>query len=155
MTDDRQRGSHDDEQEEGVGYRRPPKRYRWPKGQSGNPGGKKKGTKSLKSELLSLMNETVEVPIRGKNKKVRMLSLMLRGLAAKGAKGHVAAADKLLALFIQAVGFDGSDKQRKKLSEADEQLLQRLMAGGLIANSAGTEAGATSSSTAHDDEEHF
>ena len=155
MADDRDGGSHDDGQEEGVGYRRPPKQYRWPKGQSGNPRGKKKGTRSLKSELLSLMNETVEVPIRGKNKKVRMLSLMLRGLAAKGAKGNVAAADKLLALFIQAVGFDAGDKERKKLSEADELLLQRLIGGSLIANSTDTEAGATSSSTAQDDEEHF
>lgn len=155
MTDDRHGGSDEDGEEEGVGYRRPPKKYRWPKGQSGNPTGKKKGTKSLKSELLSLMNETVEVPIRGKNKKVRMLSLMLRGLAAKGAKGNVAAADKLLALFIQAVGFDDDDKQRKKLSEADQLLLQRLMDSNLITKPADTEAGGSSNSMAQDDEEHF
>lgn len=129
MTDDHDDGVPQNPEEEGVGYGRPPKHSRWPKGQSGNPRGKTKGTKSLKSELLSLMNETVEVPIRGKTKKVRMLSLMLRGLAAKAAKGNVSAADKLIALFIQAVGFDESDKDRKKLSPADELLLQRLMEG--------------------------
>ncbi len=137
MTDNPQDSSDQEGEDEGIGYRRPPKQYRWSKGQSGNPRGKKKGTKSLKSELLSLMNETVEVPVRGKSKKVRMLSLMLRGLAAKGVKGNVAAADKLLGLFIQAVGFDDGDKERKRLSEADELMLQRLMDGSMNADEKG------------------
>jgi hypothetical protein len=145
----------DQEQGEPVGYGRPPTQYRWPKGQSGNPGGKKKGTKSLKSELLSLMNETVEVPIKGKNKKVRMLALMLRGLAAKGVKGNVAAADKLLALFIQAVGFDDGDKERKRLSEADELLLARLMGADLMAEPVDVRSNEPPTSTGYDDEEHF
>jgi hypothetical protein len=155
MTDDQGGNNHEDGQNERVGYGRPPKQHRWSKGQSGNPGGKKKGTKSLKSELLSLMNETVEVPIKGKNKKVRMLALMLRGLAAKGAKGNVAAADKLLALFIQAVGFDDGDKERKKLSEADELLLARLMGEDLVAEPMSGRSGDPASPTSYGDEEHF
>jgi hypothetical protein len=153
MSKDRGGDGHD-EQEDRVGYGRPPKQYRWPKGQSGNPGGKKKGTKSLKTELLALMNETVEVPIKGKNKKVRMLALMLRGLAAKGAKGNVAAADKLLGLFIQAVGFDDGDKERKKLSGSDELLLQRLLGESLVAEVV-EDASDTPLHSDLNDEEHF
>jgi hypothetical protein len=95
------------------------------------------------------------VPIKGKNKKVRMLALMLRGLAAKGAKGNVAAADKLLALFIQAVGFDDADKERKKLSEADELLLARLMGKDLVAEPMPRRSGDPASPTSYGDEEHF
>jgi hypothetical protein len=145
----------DDGPEEDVGYGRPPKKHRWQKGQSGNPAGKKKGTKSLKTELLDLMNETVEVPIKGKNKKVRMLALVLRGLAAKAAKGNVAAADKLLALVIQAVGFDGGEKERKKLSEADELLLQRLLGEEVFAGTQTSESSAAAVPASEDGEEHF
>lgn len=154
MSRERKGVGREEEQDDRVGYGRPPKQHRWPKGQSGNPGGKKKGTKSLKTELLSLMNETVEVPIKGKNKKVRMLSLMLRGLAAKGAKGNVAAADKLLALFIQAVGFDDGEKERKKLSQSDELLLQRLLGDSLIAEVV-DDASDPQPHSEPNDEEHF
>jgi hypothetical protein len=155
MSNDDDDTPNDDGPEEDVGYGRPPKKHRWPKGQSGNPAGKKKGTKSLKTELLALMNETVEVPIKGKNKKVRMLALVLRALAAKAAKGNVAAADKLLALVIQAVGFDDGEKERKKLSEADELLLQRLLGEDLRASTQSSEEGTAGIPEPQDNEEHF
>jgi len=155
MSNDHDDTPNDDGPEEDVGYGRPPQKHRWQKGQSGNPAGKKKGTKSLKTELLALMNETVEVPMKGKNKKVRMLALVLRALAAKAAKGNVAAADKLLALVIQAVGFDDGEKERKKLSEADEQLLQRLLGEDLSASTESTERGTAGIPVAQNYEEHF
>ena len=45
-----------------VGYGKPPKTNQFPKGQSGNPEGRPKHTRNLKTDLLEELNE--EIPIR-------------------------------------------------------------------------------------------
>ncbi len=38
-----------------IGFKKPPKAHSWKKGQSGNPKGRKKGTRNKKSVIISLM----------------------------------------------------------------------------------------------------
>ncbi len=40
-----------------VGYRKPPKHTRFKPGQSGNPRGRPKGTKNLKTDLIEELGE--------------------------------------------------------------------------------------------------
>jgi len=54
-----------------------------------------------------------------KHKKV-----IVKALAAKAAKGNVAAADKLLGLVIQAVGLEDERPATRRLSETDELIRQ-------------------------------
>jgi hypothetical protein len=44
-----------------VGYRCPPKEHQFQPGQSGNPSGRPKGSRSLKTELLEELREVVSV----------------------------------------------------------------------------------------------
>ena len=44
-----------------VGYGRPPQHTRFPKGQSGNPKGRPKGSRALASIWLRAMNEKVTI----------------------------------------------------------------------------------------------
>lgn len=55
-----------------VGYKKPPKQYQWKKGQSGNPKGKAKGSKSLAVIVRKLEEEDFNwdlVPVTGISKE--------------------------------------------------------------------------------------
>lgn len=91
MTDD------DDE----VGYGRPPKKHRFKPGQSGNPGGRPKKEKpgqDLRTILDRIGNEEVE--IGGRTMTLREVEL--RALQHKAAKGDVQASRHLMKLREQA-----------------------------------------------------
>ena len=112
-------GDQADEGEERVGYGRPPRQHQFKPGRSGNPRGRPKGAKGLKSELLGVINEQVTITVGGKLKRVRTLTLVLKALAAQAAKGKVAAADKLLSLVIEAFGLEDERAGAKPLSDTD------------------------------------
>ena len=62
-------GGKGDSGDGGKGYRKPPKEHQWPKGKSGNPGGRPKGSKNKKS-LLS-----PDAPLLGSDEPTRNLIL--------------------------------------------------------------------------------
>ena len=59
-----------------VGYCQPPDHTRWKKGQSGNPAGRKWGSKNLKSDFEKAANMPVTIPYNGKQKKVTMIKAL-------------------------------------------------------------------------------
>jgi hypothetical protein len=59
----------DDEDHE-VGYRNPPKASRWRKGQSGNPRGRQKGVRNLRTELAEELGEIVSISEQGLAKTI-------------------------------------------------------------------------------------
>ena len=49
-----------------VGYRKPPKATQFKQGQSGNPHGRPKGTKNLKTDLIEELGEHITLSEGGK-----------------------------------------------------------------------------------------
>ena len=49
-----------------VGYRNPPKRHQFPKGKSGNPNGRPKGSKGLKTDLKQVLGTIRTIVVNGK-----------------------------------------------------------------------------------------
>jgi hypothetical protein len=82
-----------------VGYKKPPKATRFPKGKSGNPSGRpRKARLPVDPGLLlnTIDNEEIRVKIDGKWKRMTAAEAQFRQLFAKGIKGDLATA-RLLA----------------------------------------------------------
>ncbi len=110
-----------------VGYGKPPVAHRFPPGKSGNPRGRPRGARGLKAELRAELGEWVTITQDGKSTRIRKRRLVIKALAAKAAKGNVAAADKLLSMVIQAEGIEDQRPTRKTLSDTDQLILARML----------------------------
>jgi hypothetical protein len=76
---------------EAVGYRMPPVHSRFKKGSSGNPKGRPKGARNLKSELLSEISELIVVRENGKTRKVPKLRAYIKRLSEMALQGDLRA----------------------------------------------------------------
>jgi len=66
-----------------VGYGEPPKHTQFKPGQSGNPKGRPKGRKNIKTEVLEKLNSTVTVHKNGRLRKISTRRALLEVLGAK------------------------------------------------------------------------
>lgn len=115
------------EQTEDVGYCKPPKHSRFKKGQSGNPRGRRKGSRGIKTDLHSELAATHVIHINGRPEKGTRQQLMIRTLATRAASGDVKAAALLLPLILQVFGAEDRGNDRNQLSPQDEKLLEELL----------------------------
>lgn len=114
--------------EERTGYGKPPKASRYQPGQSGNPKGRPKGSRGLRTDLDAIMAETIRLSKTGESLTVQQV--ILKALAQKAAMGNVPAAGLLLQYVITAYGFEDRREKRKTLSPQDDAILQSLLAWG-------------------------
>lgn len=122
-------GVHPDD--EPVGYARPPRHSRFRPGQSGNPSGRPKGTRSLKSDLADELAEEVRVSENGRTLVLSKQRLAVKAITAKAIKGHVPAAAKLFELLRETQGFGddaGGDGAFGRLDEDDEAVIASWLA---------------------------
>ena len=66
-----------------VGYGKPPKEHRFPKGRSGNVSGRPKSKKSGLTDISGLLNEPVKVKAGGKVREMGPFEAGLRKLAKR------------------------------------------------------------------------
>jgi hypothetical protein len=71
-----------------VGYGKPPVHSRFQKGQSGNPKGRKKGSKNLNTLVTELLDERIAVNTPAGRRNVSRVEMLLRKLIEIGAKGN-------------------------------------------------------------------
>lgn len=76
-----------DESEYEVGYRKPPKNTRFKKGRSGNPKGRSKGHKNMRTILTDVLNCNVTITENGHPRKVKYMEAFVKQMAAKGLNG--------------------------------------------------------------------
>jgi hypothetical protein len=63
-----------------VSYRKPPKKSRWSKGRSGNPKGRKKGSKNKRTVIIEMMEAKLGRKIPDPKKLTRYEAMMFKGI---------------------------------------------------------------------------
>jgi Family of unknown function (DUF5681) len=105
-----------------VGYGRTPTHTRFKKGQSGNPGGRRKGQPTLHELIWLEACRLVKIKNGDKTEMIMKLEALIRRLWALGIQGDLGAARLVLTVMASApVG--GAD-----MEDPDEAVLQSLPA---------------------------
>ena len=115
--------------DDAVGYCRPPKHSRLKKGQSGNPNGRPKGSLNVATVVERTLRETVVVNENGQTKTITKLEAAVKQLVNKAATGDINAFRILCALARsaeeQATAEEREDAQT--LKEVDQKMLQNIL----------------------------
>jgi len=74
-----------------VGYRRPPVQTRFQKGRSGNPRGRRKGVRNVKTEMMQIVEAPVRVTRNGRPRNVPAVVAVLQIQMAHALQGDVRA----------------------------------------------------------------
>ncbi len=113
--------------EHDVGYGKPPKHTRWQKGQSGNPRGRPKASRGLKTDLHAELSSHMTIRISGKPITATKQQLMIKTLTARAAAGDVRATQTLIKLVMQVFGPEDRGGDQMRLSAQDQQILDELL----------------------------
>ena len=114
--------------DEQVGYGRPPVSTRFKSGQSGNPRGRPKGSKSLDQVLRQALERRVPDPRRGGRHTVRMIELIIEGLVLGAAKRDPRMVRLLLALIDRYAPNDAPKVDPEEVRAADRKILDDYIA---------------------------
>ena len=112
-----------------VGYGKPPRDTRFPKGQSGNPRGRPSGAKNLKTLLSEALNEPVIVTENGGRRKVIKRQAIITQLVNRSATADFRAIKILLDMLREIENqTEPAAPETAAFSEADEEVLDQLRA---------------------------
>jgi hypothetical protein len=106
------------EREYAVGKGKPPQHTRFQTGRSGNPTGRRRGSKNVATLLEQVLNERVIVTENGKRRTITKLEAMLKQLANKAASGDLRAT-KLLIPLADATDVGGERHKSRAEIEAE------------------------------------
>ena len=118
-----------------VGYRRPPKKTRFKKGRSGNPAGRPKGARSLKSSFMSELTEKIPAQINGQSRMISKRDALAKQIVNKAAMGHLPSV-KFIAEFLadseardeQEVNAHNDQSARERFKRKIDEMAARIRA---------------------------
>jgi hypothetical protein len=112
-----------------VGYGKPPRHTRFPKGRSGNPAGRPRGKKNLATLLSDALDQKIIVVESGRRKKISKREAIVTQLVNKSASADLKATQIVLAMLRDVeTRADSGCADIGSLTEADRQIIQRIQA---------------------------
>jgi len=96
-----------------VGYCRPPVHSRFKPGQSGNPSGRVKGSKNLKTLFHQILNEQIPLIDGNQSKKVTKAEALMRRLVIGALKGDSRSLMTLMRIAEQTGEFADDEKNEQ------------------------------------------
>ena len=109
-----------------VGYKKPPKGSQFRKGVSGNPKGRRKGSRNLAAVLAHALQQRVTINENGQRKIVSKLDAAAIQLADMAAAGDLAALRQLIAL-ASSIEEQSADPPQKQTDELDIRIMRNVL----------------------------
>jgi hypothetical protein len=106
-----------------VGYGRPPGHSRFKKGRSGNPSGRAKGNKNLKTDLYEELHEMILVREGTRATKITKQRAIVKTLIAKTLKGDGRAATTLTSMMLRVLDLTSPTSVLEEPLDSDEREL--------------------------------
>jgi hypothetical protein len=118
-----------EQQQYEVGYKKPPERTRFRKGQSGNPRGRPTGSKNLATILAKALDEMVTVAENGKRRRIPKRVAIVTQLVNRSAQSDLKAIQILLGM-IHDIERRGEDEASHgtPFAQEDEEIIEHLKA---------------------------
>ena len=128
------------EDDDKVGYCRPPKHTRWKKGQSGNPGGRKAQSKNLDTLMLQELEEKIALTEGGREKRITKRQAIAKRIINGALKGNIRLLEFLFK-YMRELGvadpFGMTTDDKAELSRALQALAAKQGSSEEVADDAG------------------
>lgn len=106
-----------------VGYGKPPRATRFKPGQSGNPRGRRKGTRNFRTYVREELEQKVTVRTDGHGRRVPKVQLIAMQLVNASVKGDLKSIEFLLKLADLMAPDEPEREVQKPMSEQERQLV--------------------------------
>ena len=111
-----------------TGYGKPPKKYQFKKGVSGNPRGRPKGKSSLLSDLKKIVNQKISINLNGQNMRLTKRQAFLQRVANDAIAGSASAARLLYELLkLEAEQLDTEGMSASERNKQDQAILESFL----------------------------
>ena len=110
--------------ESNSGYKRPPKTGQFRTGQSGNPRGRPKGTRNLKTDLDKILRMRVRIRENGETREISRQEAILLSLFNRATQGgDVRAANTIVAMVLKLNPPIPADQPPDEVTEDDRAII--------------------------------
>jgi hypothetical protein len=109
-----------------VGFGKPPKHSRFPKGVSGNCKGRPRGKRNIATVLTEILGEKIVIDENGVRRTVTKLEAALIKLVNQAASGDPVAL-RLMTALVRSVDEGTIEPAPKQLSQDDLQIMKRVL----------------------------
>jgi hypothetical protein len=109
------------------GHRRPPNDGRFEPGRSGNPRGRPKGVRNLRSDFTETLKKRVRIREDGELRYVSRQEAILLNLCARALQGDTNASGQLLARWAKLEFHDASPSQSKVTTDNDRAIVEEFL----------------------------
>ena len=117
----------DKQRDYAVGYGKPPRHTQFTKGQSGNPRGRARGAKNLKTLLIETLNELVVVAENGRRRTINKRHAFIKQIVNHAVKGNWRAAKLLLDTLQRIEDRTEPETAEASFDAADAKVIEQLM----------------------------
>ena len=110
-----------------VGYKRPPKLTRFKPGKSGNPKGRPKHVRNLKTDILEELGEVIRVREGDRELTIPKQRALIKALVAAAIKGDMRATNAIVSFCTRAFGNEPEDAEPRSPAPDDLEILNEFV----------------------------
>lgn len=113
--------------EDDSGYKKPPETGKFKPGRSGNPKGRPKGSRNLKTDLAAISQRAISVRENGKTRRMSQQKAMLLSAYSKAIQGDQKAASNLINLTLRILESAEPSQTSNEVSDADVLIVENFL----------------------------